>query len=1706
MPKKRLAIFLLIVSLVVYSTPVSAATKTWSFDDSSKYDYQAAKTEITDGVAHLLAAGKRLPITIDHSDGSATTVNEYQVEVNLTSSHTSYWSNVYDTTDGTDTYFTDADGNIISFYRQSFDYSGETASFWVQVPTIEAGASDNTIYMYFGDSNVTDLSSIEATFSYNTPKIVGYLVSDKLASYDLNAISLLDGNTISIEGTSQALDELETYNFSAVILNQGSAIYAKKLMYADNTDSYTDAFSPISFATSEMYYDCYRDSPNNAFSIVSPFGTTDVRIYDAEVLQTTLTNVDESGTTQTVPIANYHGVKIEADLPILVQYYTSSSGYDSKVYYPPTSDPLYGVPSTVLFVGGDNSFTSDWVNSSGSTGSINSNGDGAHYKSNLTRQGSGDAYRVTGGSPIGASSTADGDGGEATVLLPYKELGTLYGSANTYQYISVAAPNPSTTVSLYDSNGALIESQTGGTRSDVNALYFNPSYGGGKWKLVADKPIYVYYEPTDNDEKNIWTYQQMRQFTYPTPTVSISNTAEDAYPTSYFPPLKPNVANSQAFASLAGFSATEVTPGSGSFRYIVSNDGGASSWFYYNSGWTSTDGDTYSQTNTAAEINSNLSTLPYGSGRFVFKTFFGSDGANNITLEAVAVTYYTSPEGGVTASNIIPSSVVTQSANGDGFTTINFKAKDVDATNVTLANFRYTVDGGSNWLTPTGGDSSAALSSGWNDNGGSGYTSATSFETASFHSFTFYTTSSAVSGLAGVDQDDVQIKFDVYNGTHYSENNTTSETFTVDNLDPATLTTIDLVTQPYAGSAYVSLEAAFTENHPSENLFYVAINDGSYGSATTGQSGTAEPVPCNTNVTALDGDDYISSVKCVHTDEYGNSTTNQNTSPDLNLKYVIPYTPRPPIVNEPTSSTVNVAINGFPGESSAVKYAIYVSPEAKYVQADGTLGTAAEYRTASSWGTKTVTGLSDPVEQYNFRVIAQNPSDPGGTTTSEASGWGNSANDPPNAGYDVVNLIPVSQISQSTDGQGIKTINFRIADAQEQNCSLEDLFISTDDGITWYSPIGGNNSTAISWESSYSSAADITSGETHSFTLDTQHADIARLSNAYQPLVKLMFWANDGYSPGEACSTETFVVDNLAPTTETTVDLTAQPEAGDTTVSAYGTFSEHNPNTNLFYVEVNDGSYSSATSGESGTATPTTQAIAIGATLDGNDVITKIKIVSTDTLGNQGVNENTSPDSAKAYVKPYTPPAPTVENPTATSLEVTVNEATDEASGLEYSIHATKESDAWYVQADGTLGTTEVWQTVNDWGTGGTISVTDLTVPIVSYYFRTRSRNTSDTQHQSSSNSDYSSAVHAVSETPTVTTKYPSADAVGISLEANVWATFSESMSESEVLSAFSLKLIRDNNGNSTSEAISGEASYDVSSKKITFTPTATLEYNHTYQASIAATATDLLGVALESAVSWSFTTLLSSAEANTIISSDGKAWVIAAGNTLPGNGYFNVKVNDFSQSEEDAMDEADTKAAAEGNPFHYPLDDSRTKIQAVVSGQDVSDDLEQNITVRLYYNDADSDGVVDNTDPQVREDNLLIYRLDTTTQRWVRLPTSVVNATDNYVYATVSRAGIFVLMSTPATDLSSAYAFPIPFKPPDGHTTITFTNLASLCTIRIYTINGELVKTIQETNGDGQATWDGKTDFGGDAFSGVYLYLITSDSDKKTGKLIIVR
>jgi len=90
--------------------------------------------------------------------------------------------------------------------------------------------------------------------------------------------------------------------------------------------------------------------------------------------------------------------------------------------------------------------------------------------------------------------------------------------------------------------------------------------------------------------------------------------------------------------------------------------------------------------------------------------------------------------------------------------------------------------------------------------------------------------------------------------------------------------------------------------------------------------------------------------------------------------------------------------------------------------------------------------------------------------------------------------------------------------------------------------------------------------------------------------------------------------------------------------------------------------------------------------------------------------------------------------------------------------------------------------------------------------------------------------------------------------------------------------------------------------------------------------------------------------------------------------------------------------------------------------------------------------------------------------------------------------------------DFSAVRAYPNPWKiNQHGAIPITFDHLPDgfVSTVKIYTISGELVRTLSGTQ---TLRWDMRNDGGQNVASGIYLYLLTAGSSHKTGKVVVIR
>ncbi|MFH1784754.1 MAG: gliding motility-associated C-terminal domain-containing protein [bacterium] len=154
-------------------------------------------------------------------------------------------------------------------------------------------------------------------------------------------------------------------------------------------------------------------------------------------------------------------------------------------------------------------------------------------------------------------------------------------------------------------------------------------------------------------------------------------------------------------------------------------------------------------------------------------------------------------------------------------------------------------------------------------------------------------------------------------------------------------------------------------------------------------------------------------------------------------------------------------------------------------------------------------------------------------------------------------------------------------------------------------------------------------------------------------------------------------------------------------------------------------------------------------------------------------------------------------------------------------------------------------------------------------------------------------------------------------------------------------------------------------------------------------------------------------------------------------------------------------------------------------------------INITMYYNDIDSDGVVDATN--VAEDGLAMFFYDGQTWRYIR---SSVDVANNKVTATVDHFTTFALF--PARLLAASDYRPArKIITPNGDGTndeALFTGLTS--EIKIFDVTGKLIRTVSASTGK----WDGKDDDGDVARNGVYIYQYKYDGTLISGTIAVAK
>ena len=179
------------------------------------------------------------------------------------------------------------------------------------------------------------------------------------------------------------------------------------------------------------------------------------------------------------------------------------------------------------------------------------------------------------------------------------------------------------------------------------------------------------------------------------------------------------------------------------------------------------------------------------------------------------------------------------------------------------------------------------------------------------------------------------------------------------------------------------------------------------------------------------------------------------------------------------------------------------------------------------------------------------------------------------------------------------------------------------------------------------------------------------------------------------------------------------------------------------------------------------------------------------------------------------------------------------------------------------------------------------------------------------------------------------------------------------------------------------------------------------------------------------------------------------------------------------------------------------TRVGVEITLSNPSKTATKSITLSFQYNDTDMAGFDEN--------KLDIGYYDDILGRWVVLKTTRDTIGNILIAVTLHFSKYAILQLVSAANLDNVVVFPNPYKPGSGGSFdasgVTFGGLTAGAKIKIFTISGQPVRELEETDNDGIFLWDAKNNSGENAASGVYFYLITDPAgNKKTGKFAVVR
>jgi hypothetical protein len=462
--------------------------------------------------------------SIDHTAVGTSDVTEYPVQIELDTATPIAAGEMQPDGDDLRAIASDASTQLPIWLEGPIN--DPATSIWVQIDAIPAGGT-TSFCIYWGNPWAGSVSDAEEVFSYSSFKPLYFAVSDRYDSpgADIYVVSLVDGNraTNGIR-TSGNLNAGSSYRFRWRWNSSDTVISARGPLATRGTGDGFDALVPISFAGTQFVYPTERLT--QTISMYAPFADATVNVYNGTTPVPASPVAVPQGTSVTITadVTGSNTGIVESDVPILLTY-VASGGQDAYSVPPASDDDLYGIRSRDAMLGLVADTTGIAEFSDGSTQAFaGTRGTRLTSTNNggTSGGGPGDGIRIVADQPVGAIQQRDYDGYESSYFTPESELGNDYYLPTDAEYVAIVCPEPGTVVRLDRPGGG-----------DTNITCTGPAGGPGWAKSssgwpdrtriysLGGEPFHVYYEDDDNDdETNLHSLKQGRQYTWPEPVVT----------------------------------------------------------------------------------------------------------------------------------------------------------------------------------------------------------------------------------------------------------------------------------------------------------------------------------------------------------------------------------------------------------------------------------------------------------------------------------------------------------------------------------------------------------------------------------------------------------------------------------------------------------------------------------------------------------------------------------------------------------------------------------------------------------------------------------------------------------------------------------------------------------------------------------------------------------------------------------------------------------------------------------------------------------------------------------------------------------------------------------------------------------------------------------------------------------------------------------